>query len=757
MANFRYSPDADLKVHERGAIRLLCLPFQSHESGLPEWLKNAADAYARCDAPEGQRVIVVIFDDARPGAAPSISCLDFCGMTSENIERHFRVWADPDAARRGSKARAIQGGHGNGGKCYMAQMFDDHAVIHTVKEGLGNHYGVKGGSFRFGFIPSRRQGRDFAVASPREDLGNALATLGCTLSSLPPAAHQAIGLGAGFTLISGVAPKGFRKKIPVRQLTATLEQHPQMILTLALCRVYIVANGRVQNHGQPLSLPQIAPIDGGEAPHEVLIPLVLLDPVSNERVSTTDGGRFPQGRLVLSTSRSSMRWRKVRHNITFAALSGYIGYIPVTELEVQSPYRNHIYGSCHLDALETSKQNERARLATSPLTRAIESFISGQVEQYARAFEAGDLRRYDQQEKSALMRMNEALDQWKNRCLNVIRDTRWRETRTAFGGGGARLPSGTIERLEISLHNRRAGIGVSFQPLLRCYDPDGWQIKKPPVQWTSTNPRVATIDDSGRVRTHAEGRTTLYAQRTDGTHKSNRVQLRVVTIDDLQVVPDALEIAPGARYQLDAICRLSTGEQISHVTLGWHQLDEAIAKVSPHGIVYGFAPGETAVVVGDGRSVAKPCLVRVLSSSDKRNAEIPGQGYPVVLISGEIDADPVSRSFVNFGADDPPVCQRVEDVERNVWWINSAAPLAQLYLDATRGYGYHSREWRIYHLERYIEIIVQILLTQEMNGELCTVDDWMIKWGSQVAEIQSIAASDLDGFIATGELPAEMP
>ena len=101
------------------------------------------------------------------------------------------------------------------------------------------------------------------------------------------------------------------------------------------------------------------------------------------------------------------------------------------------------------------------------------------------------------------------------------------------------------------------------------------------------------------------------------------------------------------------------------------------------------------------------------------------------------------------------MCQRVEDVERNVWWINSAAPLAQLYLDSTTGYGYHSREWRIYHLERYVEIIVQIVLSQEMDAQTLNVDDWIVKWGTQVVEIQSVAAQDLNSFIATGELPSE--
>jgi hypothetical protein len=41
------TPDANLRVHEEGAIKLICKPFQSHENGMPEWVKNSADAYAR--------------------------------------------------------------------------------------------------------------------------------------------------------------------------------------------------------------------------------------------------------------------------------------------------------------------------------------------------------------------------------------------------------------------------------------------------------------------------------------------------------------------------------------------------------------------------------------------------------------------------------------------------------------------------------------------------------------------------------------
>lgn len=43
MAQLVYIPDEGVKVHEEGAIRLICKAFQCHENGLPEWLKNTAN------------------------------------------------------------------------------------------------------------------------------------------------------------------------------------------------------------------------------------------------------------------------------------------------------------------------------------------------------------------------------------------------------------------------------------------------------------------------------------------------------------------------------------------------------------------------------------------------------------------------------------------------------------------------------------------------------------------------------------------
>jgi hypothetical protein len=170
MSLFRYTPDEEPSVHREGAIRLLMATTQSHENGLPEWPKNSSDAYIREDAEPERRVIVIIFDTRAPNGPASIACLDFVGMSSRHIEQYFRVWADPNAARADVRDRDVQGGHGNGGKAYMVQMFEDYSVLHTARGNRRCVYGVAGGRVHFGYVPDPMAGRDFPVHNLREEL-----------------------------------------------------------------------------------------------------------------------------------------------------------------------------------------------------------------------------------------------------------------------------------------------------------------------------------------------------------------------------------------------------------------------------------------------------------------------------------------------------------------------------------------------------------------------------------------------------------
>lgn len=749
-----YTPDEDVKVHEKGAIRLICAGFQSHEAGLPEWLKNSADAYAREDTAEDKRLVVVILNDGRKGSAASITCLDFVGMTSQAIENNFRHWADPDAARGVDRTIAVQGGHGNGGKCYMTQMFEEYALIHTVKDGKGNRYGVKGKSIYFGYIPDRDNGRDFSVDDLVAQLEKTLTGTGCSLGTVWKVAGEAIRRCNGFTLVTGVTPKGYREKLPTRAIIENLQEYPQMVQTLEMCKVFVVVNGKLFKRGEPLTPPRIKPMNG-EEPRVIPIPEKLVDENTGEEVSTTNDGEFSEGQLTLNTSQRSMRYRKKgRHNIIYQAKSGYIGYTQVLEFDVISSYASYLYGVCELMALEAYKQNDRTNLSDSPLTRALYRFISDQIQEYAEVFEARDRRKSDHEEKNAITEMNEALDQWKNRFLGEIMQGMW------GGGGQGRtppirqpFPSGTPANMELTLSYQKAGIGISIKPAIKFFDKEGNRIRPVPFKWISDDNNIAMVDDDLMIiNTFSYGKTNIYAETLDGKVRTNIVPMEVGRIHEIDIVPHEIEIFAGSRHKLQAVCHFANGEIASEVYLDWISIDSDIAGVNSSGTVFGINAGETVVTAGDSKCDANnPVDVKVVPGKGKGSGQQRGKGFPRVLVSGEFDIDPDTREYRFLSKHHPPVYQDVQDVDRNIWWINSDAPLARLYLDT---YTYKSREWRMYFTERYIEVICLIALTYGPDErEMLSVGDYIYQWGDQVATIQAAASSELFEFISKGDLP----
>jgi hypothetical protein len=431
--------------------------------------------------------------------------------------------------------------------------------------------------------------------------------------------------------------------------------------------------------------------------------------------------------------------------------------LDMTEL-IHSYYGDRIYGDCDLLSLEEYKQNDRLRLAESALTRAVNSWIRQQVEAYAKEFERIDRRRVDQEEKNALSRMNAALDHWKNQFLEEMIQGLW-----GPGEGTPRTrtreiyPAGKPARIEVSVSHSKAGVGVSLRPTIKFFDASGQRIRPVPYRWQSSDNNVAMVDEELlTINTFSFGGTEIHAETLDRKLKSNRATLEVVHIHDITVVPDRVTVRAGSRQKLEAFCRLATGEETSDAYLVWTESNSSVARVSSAGLVFGFQPGECQVYAGDDRCLSRtPSTITVLPASGRGHGDESGRGYPRILIS-EIDPDPETGEIPAFSPQEPPVHQRVQDVDRNIWWINMACPLARRYLDAARGYGYRSREWRVYHLERYIEAMVKIVLTLEaQKAEQTSFENWMRRWDEMAPQMQEHAVSSLEAFLDEGVLPGE--
>jgi len=351
MVNFNYTPDEGIQIHRENAIRQMCQPFLSHENGLTEWVKNSSAAYIRDGREPSKRPIILLFASKQRSAPASIACMDLVGMTSTQIERDFRHWADPEAALRdGNRGVWIGelGGHGNGGKCYMTQMFEDFASLNTARNGLGCAYGVKGGSVAFGYVPNRQDGKDFAVGNIADAINFSLLPMRASVSSLPDPIQRLVSEATGFSIIRGSGPRYWEDRDACQTLIESLLGHHQMITPLQLCQIYVIVNGTPQNGGQPLALPRIDPISGYETPRILDIPETVRDPITSQNISTTNRAQFPNGKLQIYTSDKNMRLgrggkRQSRHTVTYhTRKSGVIGKIPMIALDVDSSCRDYI-------------------------------------------------------------------------------------------------------------------------------------------------------------------------------------------------------------------------------------------------------------------------------------------------------------------------------------------------------------------------------------------------------------------------------
>src|SRR5437762_6457732 len=98
-------------------------------------------------------------------------------MTKKQIDEAFKRFFDPQAAKKGAKQANLKtlGGHGNGGKFYMRQMFKTSRAI-TYRGRLMNI---------FGFNAKRQYGFEEGFENRKIELDDALAKAGINHLKIP--------------------------------------------------------------------------------------------------------------------------------------------------------------------------------------------------------------------------------------------------------------------------------------------------------------------------------------------------------------------------------------------------------------------------------------------------------------------------------------------------------------------------------------------------------------------------------------------
>jgi len=399
-----------------------------HAKGLAEWLKNSSDAYLRDSVPDADQLIIARFCE-HGNALSRIECIDFVGMKKNQIDDAFKRFFDPEAAKKGAKQANLKtlGGHGNGGKFYMRQMFKSSRAM-TYREGRMNI---------FGFNENKQYGFEEGFEDKKISVVEAMKIAGIDKLDLPAKVRNQLKKGeTGFTVISGEKPVKVKGTTGLKALSDKLIAHPQARRLIDRKPVYVAFNDELGLH--KLTVPKLDPKEGFESPVVILIPTELVH--DGEKIPFSNAAYPFAGRLALKTAKDPLRSNLAALNtIDFIGEVGVIGTYRIHELGATrfSGQVEFIYGECECPILEDPDhdcvRNDRQKLLDNERTGALIEWVREQVEALAEKMETKNKQDRKAQDLKNTSALNEMLNRWKDRFMNQV----WTEMFSGQGPAGS--------------------------------------------------------------------------------------------------------------------------------------------------------------------------------------------------------------------------------------------------------------------------------------------------------------------------------
>lgn len=398
-----------------------------HAKGIAEWIKNSADAYSTtAQVKDDEQYIVLRFKPGNPKRLSVFECIDFVGMTKQDVDKALKVWGLPTAAKKGTDMPTF-GGHGNGGKFYMRQMFEKSRYI-TYRNGKLNV---------FGFNEKRQYGFVKGYEDVEMTLPDALKFAGIDNIDIPAEVIKRWKTNkrqAGFTVVVGEHPKVFSGRATVSTILERLRVHPQARRLLRHKQVSAMLHG--QKSGARLEPPTIEPREGFEKARQIKLPKTFSYNGEEHEFRTK---KYPEGKLVLRTSdRPLTRSSGELADLNCIDILGEVGCIGSYRMNELGFMKNaaeseFVYGECEAPFLEepelNSVTNAREKLVENDLTKALLEWVRQQVD--ALSGEMAEKQKMEQKSRDLRQSslFNQLLDRWKNKFMAKL-------TSELFGGKG---------------------------------------------------------------------------------------------------------------------------------------------------------------------------------------------------------------------------------------------------------------------------------------------------------------------------------
>lgn len=431
-----------------------------HAAGVAEWLKNSLDNYLRLrslglEALPGHWPVLVDMVDGPSRHGPNLAVIDFGGTDRESIDAFFLHWGSRAAASLGHLVddANLTGGHGNGGKFYMRQMWREGARFLTFRAGLCTSLVVqrrddgKSGYWEFKEKPTTwRDALQFALPDA-EHLGGGDRIVAYINDALPAIAVELDSGRRGFTAVVGRRGEQVLSSNDVvvgshwdrQRLVDALRDTPQARRPIRELAITILANGTPVIHRLVEE-----PVDLDPAWDSTPIPLPP-DLVASVVVGSSED----VGSLALKKAISPLTGRRKHRNAVTFLDEGQnpVATYPVRELPLagHSTLLDFLLGEVHLtfQGIDSLVENERERLVRGPAADALLAWVADQVWQRVALAERAQRDRAEKRELEIASILNDALNRHAKRFLEELQTQIFIDVVEDPTGGGPGYQGGT--------------------------------------------------------------------------------------------------------------------------------------------------------------------------------------------------------------------------------------------------------------------------------------------------------------------------
>ena len=269
-----------------------------------------------------------------------------------------------------------------------------------------------------------------------------------------------------------------------------------------------------------------------------------------------------------------------------------------------------------------------------------------------------------------------------------------------------------VASIDVHLASASIKAGDTTRASVTMKDRRGALIDRP-VQWSSSDPAIATVSDSGLVRGIAAGSVTIIAtNRTVSGSAPLTVTAgdpTIIPVASVAVALAASTLNPGQTTQATATTRDASGNVLGGRAIAWSTNNAAVATISSAGLVTAVASGSALIAAtSEGKSGNAPLTVQstppppppggtLLFQENFENNSLASRGWydntSVLLSTTEHIAGSVSSAQYRFlaGATTPTSggAQRHKFTPSNSFYLSYYVKYSTNWVGSTKAYHPH--------------------------------------------------------------------